>query len=88
MEIKKNFKGGVVGTLMSNYGLEKFLKKNKIKFLRSKVGDRYVKEKMKKFNFNLEENSLDILFWENLQQLEMVYCCFRSSFSLKKRKKS
>ena len=29
---------------MSNYGLQKFLKKEKIKFLRSNVGDRYVKE--------------------------------------------
>ena len=36
---------------MSNYGLEKFLKKQKIKFSRSKVGDRYVKEKMKKIEF-------------------------------------
>ena len=26
-------KGGVVGTLMSNYGLEKFFKSEKIKFL-------------------------------------------------------
>ena len=34
-------------------GLEKFLKNEKIKFYRSKVGDRYVKEKMKKLNFNL-----------------------------------
>tara|TARA_B100000579_G_C22829002_1_gene854829 strand:+ start:658 stop:1995 length:1338 start_codon:yes stop_codon:yes gene_type:complete len=50
---KKILKGGVVGTLMSNYGLEKYLKRNKIKFLRSKVGDRYVKEKMKKMKFNL-----------------------------------
>ena len=38
---------------MSNYGLENFLKKEKIKFFRTKVGDRYVKEKMKKNNFNL-----------------------------------
>ena len=29
MENKKILKGGVVGTLMSNYGLEKFLKKKK-----------------------------------------------------------
>ena len=36
---KKILKGGVVGTLMSNYGLEKFLIKEKIKFVRSKVGD-------------------------------------------------
>jgi phosphoglucosamine mutase len=50
---KKILKGGVVGTLMSNYGLEKFFLSQKIKFLRSNVGDRYVKEVMKKNNFNL-----------------------------------
>jgi phosphoglucosamine mutase len=50
---KKMLKGGVVGTLMSNYGLEKFFKSEKIKFIRSDVGDRYVKEKMQKNNFNL-----------------------------------
>ncbi len=50
---KKMLKGGVVGTLMSNYGLEKFFKSQNIKFLRSNVGDRYVKEKMQKNNFNL-----------------------------------
>ena len=33
MEIKKNFKGGVVGTLMSNFGLENFFKKSKNKIL-------------------------------------------------------
>jgi|TARA_B110000211_G_scaffold194735_1_gene223048 phosphoglucosamine mutase len=51
---KKNIlKGGVVGTLMSNYGLENFLKKENIKFLRANVGDRYVKATMKKHNYNL-----------------------------------
>ena len=50
---KKMLKGGVVGTLMSNYGLEKFFKSEKIKFIRANVGDRYVKEKMQKNNFNL-----------------------------------
>jgi len=50
---KKILKGGVVGTLMSNYGLEIYFKNRKIKFLRAKVGDRYVKEKMKKNKFNL-----------------------------------
>ena len=48
METKKILKGGVVGTLMSNYGLEKLFKEKKIKFFRSDVGDRYVKEAMKK----------------------------------------
>ncbi len=36
--------GGVVGTLMSNYGLEKALDVHNIPFYRSKVGDRYVLE--------------------------------------------
>ena len=46
---KKILKGGVIGTLMSNYGLENFFfKNNGIKFLRSDVGDRYVKEKNEK----------------------------------------
>ena len=50
---KKMLKGGVVGTLMSNYGLEKFFKTEKIRFIRANVGDRYVKEKMQRNNFNL-----------------------------------
>ncbi len=50
---KKILKGGVVGTLMSNYGLEKFFKSKKIKFIRANVGDRYVKEVMQKKKFNL-----------------------------------
>ena len=50
---KKILRGGVVGTLMSNYGLEKFFLSKKINFKRSNVGDRYVKEMMKKNNFNL-----------------------------------
>ena len=50
---KKMLRGGVVGTLMSNYGLENFFKSQQIKFIRANVGDRYVKEKMQKNNFNL-----------------------------------
>ena len=50
---KNILKNGVVGTLMSNYGLQKYFKKLNIKFIRSSVGDRYVKESMKKNNFNL-----------------------------------
>ncbi len=50
---KRILKGGVIGTLMSNYGLEKFFLDEKISFKRSKVGDRYVKEMMKNNNYNL-----------------------------------
>ena len=60
---KKILKGGVIGTLMSNYGLEKFFKEKKIKFFRSNVGDRYVKELMqnKKFNLGGEQSGHIIL---------------------------
>lgn len=37
-------KGGVVGTLMTNLGMEHALEKLKISFARAKVGDRYVLE--------------------------------------------
>tara|TARA_B110001452_G_scaffold54311_1_gene41667 strand:- start:722 stop:2053 length:1332 start_codon:yes stop_codon:yes gene_type:complete len=60
---KRMLKGGVVGTLMSNYGLEKFFKLKRINFIRANVGDRYVKEKMqkKKFNFGGEQSGHIIL---------------------------
>ena len=38
---------------MSNFGLENYYKNLVIKFVRAKVGDRYVKEKMKSTKFNL-----------------------------------
>ncbi len=39
--------GGVVGTLMSNYGLEKAIVALGVPFMRAKVGDRYVLEALK-----------------------------------------
>ncbi|PSU11194.1 phosphoglucosamine mutase [Photobacterium ganghwense] len=44
--INGNLKGGVVGTLMSNMGLEVALGKLGIPFVRAKVGDRYVMEQL------------------------------------------
>lgn len=41
-------KGGVVGTLMTNMAIENALKQFNIPFERSKVGDRYVMESLKK----------------------------------------
>lgn len=38
----------VIGTIMSNIGLELFLKKINVEFVRAKVGDRYVLEEMLK----------------------------------------
>lgn len=45
--------GGVVGTLMSNYGLEAALSKLDIPFLRTKVGDRYVLEALHENNWKI-----------------------------------
>lgn len=51
-------RGGAVGTLMSNMGLEVALKQLGIPFTRAKVGDRYVMEKMKEKDWRIgAENS-------------------------------
>ena len=45
--------GGVVATVMSNLGLERFLTANGMTLERTKVGDRYVMERMREGGFNL-----------------------------------
>ena len=74
---------------MSNYGLESFLKKEKIKFFRSKVGDKYVKEKMKKLNFNLGgEQSGHIILGKFATTGDGLMVALEILFSLRKRKKA
>ena len=54
----KKLQGGVVGTLMTNFGLEQALARERIPFARSAVGDRYVLEMLKKRGWQLGgENS-------------------------------
>ncbi len=45
--------GGVVGTVMSNAGLDRYLQTLDLKLARAQVGDRYVIEVMKKGGFNV-----------------------------------
>lgn len=45
--------GGIVSTVMSNLGLERYLQSIGLKLERTKVGDRYVLERMKEGGFNL-----------------------------------
>jgi phosphoglucosamine mutase len=45
--------GGVVGTVMSNAGLDHYLQSQSLKLARSAVGDRYVLEEMQKGGFNV-----------------------------------
>ena len=86
---KKMLRGGVVGTLMSNYGLEKFFKSKKIKFLRSDVGDRFVKEKMQKNNFNLGgEQSGHIILGKFATTGDGLLVALEVLFSLRKGKKA
>jgi phosphoglucosamine mutase len=44
---------GVVATVMSNLGLERFLEANGLELVRTKVGDRYVLEAMRERGFNV-----------------------------------
>jgi len=86
---KKMLKGGVVGTLMSNYGLEKFLKSKKIKFIRANVGDRYVKEKMQKNNFNLGgEQSGHIILGKFATTGDGLLVALEVLFAIRKRRKA
>ena len=86
---KKILKGGVIGTLMSNYGLEDFFKENKIKFVRANVGDRYVKEKMQMKKFNLGgEQSGHIILGKFATTGDGLLVALEILFSMRKGKKA
>ena len=86
---KKILKGGVVGTLMSNYGLQNYFRENKIKFLRANVGDRYVKEAMKKNKFNLGgEQSGHIILGKFATTGDGLLVSLEVLFSMRKGKKA
>ena len=89
MEIKKNFKRWSNWNINVKLWIRKFFKKEKIKFFRSKVGDRYVKEKMKKLNFNLGgEQSGHIILGKFATTGDGLMVALRSFIFIKKRKKS
>jgi phosphoglucosamine mutase len=63
---KKLAKNTVVATVMSNIGLELYLKERKIKILRAPVGDRYVVEAMRAGNYNFGgEQSGHLIFLDH-----------------------
>jgi len=63
---RKLAKNTVVATVMSNIGLELYLKERKIKLLRAPVGDRYVVEAMRAGNFNFGgEQSGHLIFLDH-----------------------
>jgi len=86
---KKILKGGVIGTLMSNYGLQNYFRRQKIKFVRANVGDRYVKEKMQKNKFNLGgEQSGHIILGKFATTGDGLLVALEVLFSMRKGKKA
>ncbi len=74
---------------MSNYGLEKFFKSKKIRFIRADVGDRYVKEKMKRYNFNLGgEQSGHIILGKFATTGDGLLVALESLFAIRKGRKA
>ncbi|MGF1905831.1 phosphoglucosamine mutase [Aliivibrio logei] len=60
-------KGGVVGTLMTNMGMEVALRNLGIPFVRSNVGDRYVMEKLLENNWKIgAENSGHVILLDKV----------------------
>ena len=60
-------KGGVVGTLMTNMGMEVALKNLGIPFVRAKVGDRYVMEELQKHDWLIgAENSGHVILLDKV----------------------
>lgn len=66
---KGNLPGnGVVGTLMTNTGIERFLTENGIRLYRSDVGDKYVLRDLIKFGYTLGgEQSGHVLFLDKVR---------------------
>ena len=82
----------LVATVMSNLGLKKFCENNKIKFMQTKVGDRYVLEQLLKEGYNLGgEQSGHIIFLDYnptgdgiLTSLMLVSCILEQQSKLSK----
>lgn len=83
-------KGGVVGTLMSNIGLELALKQLGIPFARAKVGDRYVLEKLNELGWTIgAENSGHVIILDKtttgdgiVAALQVLIAIVRNKMSL------
>lgn len=71
-------KGGVIGTLMSNMGLEIALKQLGIPFERAKVGDRYVLEKLQEKGWRMgAENSGHVILLDKTTTGDGIVACLQ-----------
>ncbi|GAB2581300.1 phosphoglucosamine mutase [Nitrincola alkalisediminis] len=75
---RKGYEGGVVGTLMANFGLELALQSLKIPFVRANVGDRYVMEQLSKTGWRIGgEGSGHILLLDYAQTGDAIVASLR-----------
>lgn len=94
-QIQDRLRGGVVGTLMTNFGAEMAFREHDIPFVRAKVGDRYVMEELRKRRWLLGgEGSGHIVCLENtttgdgiISGLQVLAAMFESDQSLHDLKK-
>ncbi|MGI0118352.1 phosphoglucosamine mutase [Zooshikella sp. RANM57] len=90
----KALQGGVVGTLMTNLGVEKALESASIPFIRAKVGDRYVNEQLISNNWCLGGESSGHIICRHvtttgdgivsaLQVLKAMFCAEQNLYELR-----
>lgn len=78
--------GGVVGTLMSNLGLELALQELNIPFVRAKVGDRYVMSELQSRNWQLGgENSGHVVCCQHTTTGDAIIAALQVLMALKTR---
>ena len=89
IEDLKNLKQTLLAQGVEVYGLQNFFRNQKIKFIRANVGDRYVKEKMQKENFNLGgEQSGHIILGKFATTGDGLLVALEILFSMRKGKKA
>ncbi|MCC6074223.1 phosphoglucosamine mutase [Pseudomonas sp. GCM10022188] len=86
MQERQRMNGGVVGTLMSNLGLELALKARGIPFARAKVGDRYVMAEMQEREWPLGgENSGHIVCTQHTTTGDAIIAALQVLLALRRR---
>ncbi len=74
---------------MSNYGLQNYFREKKIRFIRANVGDKHVKEQMKRNKFNLGgEQSGHIILGKFATTGDGLLVALEILFSMRKGKKA
>jgi phosphoglucosamine mutase len=86
LQERDRLRGGVVGTLMSNLGLELALKDRDIPFVRAKVGDRYVMAEMLARNWSLGgENSGHVVCADHTTTGDAIIAALQVVLALRRR---